>query len=193
MRDIKFRAWRKVMTINIQKSITWINDTNAKVDLELLNKAALWYSNKPMASQKHIYMHGQYAGITVDGKKEHVHRLLMEYFIGSKLPENMSVHHLDGNKLNDEISNLAIMVSKYHNSYHNAGKVLSMSHRQKISNANKRRRGIKIKKRLNIPENELTKYLSDGLNINQISKIYHCSWRSIRDRVHENADLLEEQ
>ena len=79
-------------------------------------------------------------------KKIHIHRLLMMYKLQSDINENLYVHHKDGNKLNAQLYNLELIDSKKHQSIHNKNKKLSAKHRRKISEANKKRKGIKIKK-----------------------------------------------
>lgn len=46
------------------------------------------------------------------------HRVLVESFIGRKLRKDEVVHHKDGNKLNNDISNLVIMTPSEHALYH---------------------------------------------------------------------------
>ena len=38
----------------------------------------------------------------------------------------------------------------------------------------------------------LVEYVKQGLNINEIAKIYNCDWSTVKRRIHENADLLGE-
>jgi len=179
------------MTINIQKPIVWINDCNCVVDESLLTEAVLWLSNSPMQSVKHIYKHGEYAGVTVNGKKVHIHRLLMEYEIKGKLSRRLYVHHLDGNKMNDTLSNLSIMIGTAHTSHHTKGLKRNEQQRQNISEANRRRKGIKMAKRVHIPLNELSEKLKNGQSINSIAKEYHCNWTTVKARIVENPELLE--
>lgn len=45
----------------------------------------------------------------------------METKLGRYLEPDEVVHHIDGNKENDKLSNLSIMKSEEHSSLHNAG------------------------------------------------------------------------
>lgn len=54
-----------------------------------------------------------------DGKRIDVHRAIMEEFLGRKLGRFELVHHKDGNKLNNDLSNLSIMTPQQHSSHHN--------------------------------------------------------------------------
>ena len=44
------------MIVKFQKKIEFINDCNCIVDYEELEKAMLWYQDKPTSRLKHIYM-----------------------------------------------------------------------------------------------------------------------------------------
>lgn len=37
----------------------------------------------------------------------------------------------------------------------------------------------------------LKELLSKGYSINKISKIYGCDWSTVKNRIHENKDLLK--
>lgn len=40
--------------------------------------------------------------------------------------------------------------------------------------------------------NNLKEFLSKGYSINKISKIYGCDWSTVKNRINENPELLEE-
>jgi hypothetical protein len=68
-----------------------------------------------------ISQHG-YKKIHVDGKQYYEHRYLMEKFLGRKLTFNETIHHIDGNKLNNSMENLVLIDRKEHSlKYHNQG------------------------------------------------------------------------
>lgn len=46
------------------------------------------------------------------------HRYLMEQYLGRKLQPNESVHHIDGIKDNNDLSNLVVLVKSAHHSLH---------------------------------------------------------------------------
>lgn len=69
----------------------------------------------------------KYTYITDDGyivnckdrnNRYHVHRKVMEDYLGRKLKSSEIVHHIDGNKLNNDISNLQIVTRKEHINIH---------------------------------------------------------------------------
>jgi len=61
-----------------------------------------------------------------------LHRLIFEDFYKIKLPENIVIHHDDGNKLNNEIWNLIPMTKAEHTRLH-AAKTIPQNIRDKIS------------------------------------------------------------
>lgn len=179
------------MTVRNQKSIKFKNKCNCIVDESELENAILWYQKSPTLSIKKIYMHGKYPCVTIGKEKIHVHRLLMQYWLNLKLPFHASVHHINENKLDARKENLSVMINSAHNKNHNRGRKLTKSHRNKISDANVRRRGSKYKKTHNIPVYELKDLLDYGYSINSISKLYGCDWSTIKARLYENPELLE--
>ena len=62
---------------------------------------------------KHTYickpfMIDGYMGIMINGKPKRMHRIIMEKHIGRKLKPEEIIHHIDGDKLNNDIVNLHI-------------------------------------------------------------------------------------
>lgn len=47
-----------------------------------------------------------------------------------------------------------------------------------------------MKKRVRM--DDLKKLLDSGYSINRISKIYGCDWSTVKNRIHENPELMEE-
>jgi len=116
------------------------------------------------------------------------------YMMQRMLVSNVVVHHKDGDKKNCLPDNLEHMSAKIHGSHHNKGKTLTKEHRRKISEANKKRKGMKMKKRVDIPTKDLSLFLDMGYSINKIASLYECSWSTIRsriDEIHENPELLK--
>ncbi|WP_221638797.1 hypothetical protein [Listeria grandensis] len=176
----------------MQKPIKFINACECIVDEKELEKAILWYQTSPTLGNKKIYLHGRYPAVSIGNIKIHIHRLLMQYWLGVRLPFHASVHHVNENKLDARKVNLAVVINTAHNSNHNRNKVLTESHRRKISEANRKRKGISMKNRHNIPSNELKDLLDYGFSINYISTLYKCSWTTIKARIHDNPELLKE-
>lgn len=62
-----------------------------------------------------------------------LHRLIYEDYYGVRLPPNIIVHHIDGDKTNNSIENLKAIGWKEHSSIHGKGRFLSEETRKKIS------------------------------------------------------------
>ena len=65
-----------------------------------------------------------YKALKVDGVKQNYHRHLMEQHLGRKLKTDEIVHHIDGNKQNNDLDNLEVVLRSEH----------SRTHGQKIRN-----------------------------------------------------------
>lgn len=184
------------MIVNKQKKIEFINDCKCIVDYKELEKAMLWYQDKPTSRLKHIYLHGNYPAVTIFNKKIHIHRLLMMYWNNLKnLPSNIYIHHIDENKLNASKDNLIFMQSNKHQSKHNKGKIISQQQKRKIIESNQKRKGVKkgiIKKEVNYKK--IWELHQKGYSINKISKELNYDWGQVKTRlneIHDNPELIK--
>lgn len=179
------------MIVNSQKKIEFINDCNCIVDYKELEKAIVWNQNKPTSASKHIYMHGNYPAVTINKNKIHIHRLLMNYWLNTKLPTNFFVHHINENKLDARKENLAVIFITTHQSKHNKGKKITEEQRNKIIISNRKRRGLPRKKQYIIKTEDLLKIKEGKVSINKIAKKYNCDWSTINARLYDNPSLLK--
>lgn len=62
----------------------------------------------------------QYKAKKINGKTRTVHRLIMEQILGRELSSDELVHHIDGNKWNNDPSNLQIVTRREHAQIHRA-------------------------------------------------------------------------
>lgn len=62
---------------------------------------------------------------------------------------------------------------------------------QKLSEANRKRKGVPHKKRRHIPQIQMYALLASGMSINGIAKYYGVDWSTIKSRIHDNPELLE--
>lgn len=90
---------------------------------------AFWYNKK----DRHLYI-GSAGGV-----KSYA-RALMEEHLNRFLTKNEIVHHIDGNSLNDNFSNLKLITRAEHTSFHHTGKHISEKHKEGIRKANTGRR-----------------------------------------------------
>lgn len=178
------------MIVKNQKPINFLNVCDCLVDYEELEKAILWYTDKPVTSKKKIFIYGKYPAVAIHKEKIHIHRLLMMFWENRKLERWEYVHHKDENKLNAIRDNLEIKEATIHQSMHNKGRIFSQEHRNKIALANSKRK-IKYKKRIQIPLDELRVFLENSNSISYIAKKYDCSWDTVKERIKENSELLK--
>jgi len=174
-----------------QKKIRFINDCGCLVNEALLERAMLWYAYDNLKSPRKIFMHGKYPAVAIYRKKLHVHRLIGMYLYRDYIACQIVVHHIDGDRFNCLASNLELMSSKMHGSHHNKGKKLSDEHKRKISEANKKRKGIKMRRKYKIPLDELRVFMREGKSISAIARHYGCGWDVIKQRIYESPELLD--
>lgn len=178
-----------------QKKIYFKNDCNAIVDYEELENAILWYSEKPTISKKHIYMHGLYPAVSIGKEKIHIHRLLMMYWLKSKIPSEFSVHHINGNRLDASKENLSVILNSAHASKHNKGKKVTDNVRNHMIEFNHTRKGIRQPNRRKDVSYQTVKELYDkGYSINKIANELGTDWSTIRARlkdIFDNPEILK--
>lgn len=157
------------------------NDCNAIFDSLLLYQAIDWKCqnlNKYCFKKYKIYLHNGYPCISIGHEKIRVHQLLGEYLFG-KIRNGYVIHHIDGNKLNNNKENLQYISSSLHSKIHNKGKDYKVC-------------GLAIMKarKTNYRE-EITKELcqklkNDGLTINEIAKKLNCGVNTVNRRLGMN-------
>lgn len=69
-------------------------------------------------------------------RNKRLHQLIWESYYG-EIPENMVIHHIDGNKTNNNINNLKLISKNNHSILHNLGKKCSEETKNKIADAQK--------------------------------------------------------
>lgn len=184
------------MIIKEQKPLEFINDARCQVDEYQLAEAMHWYNlvrcdGSPMYHRKKIFMHGKYAGVSIHKYKVHVHRLLMMYIHEALIPRHYHIHHINGDKLDNRRKNLVLITASEHMQLTNKGRRFTDEHKAALSKANQQRKGIKIKKRRpDVSAVKVGEFLGLGWSINKIANHFECDWSTIRNRIHENPELL---
>ena len=79
----------------------------------------------------------KYKAVKVDGTKHDEHRYLMEQYLGRTLTSDEVVHHINGNKRDNDISNLKVMTRAEHARMHQSGYKPSPETLKKLSLAKK--------------------------------------------------------
>lgn len=185
------------MTVKIQRAIRFNNTCNCIVDYKELEKAIIWYAKSPVQSIKKIYIHGEYPAITINRDKIHIHRLLMNYWLNTKLPTNFYVHHINENKIDARKENLAVVFITTHQSKHNKGKINTEKQRKATRESNHKRLGIKKGfYRKDISYTKIWELHQTGYSINKISKELNYDWEQVKIRlneIYENPELLEDK
>ena len=121
-----------------------------------------------------------------NGKR--LHRLIWENHYHTKIPKNYHIHHIDGNKLNNNIWNLQCVKQSIHRSYHmrKNNPIESNEELKKIiSKLAKKRYGEKNQNYIkSVPcGRELYELNYTGLTQKEIAKKYNCSLRTIESRI----------
>lgn len=89
-----------------------VRPSGLKYDIKVKNKA--WFKKKDkIKPTKKGYLRRR-----INGKMTRLHRHIMEQHLGRKLSSEEIVHHKDGNKLNNNISNLVVMTNAEHTRLH---------------------------------------------------------------------------
>jgi len=123
------------MIVKKQKPIEFVNQCDCQVDCRELEQSIKWFSRKPTARLKTIYLYGDYPAVSIYEQKIHVHRLLMMYWLKRDLDRREYVHHRDGNKLNALKANLGIVSAGEHQRDTNIGRQQTSEHIVKRINA----------------------------------------------------------
>lgn len=159
----------------------FVNECSCIVDYSVLEKAIIEECNRRNVtpnSQYKIYMYRGYAGISIKHDKVSVHRILGKYMVGYDLPPNIVVHHIDGNKLNNEISNLQVMKSELHIKEHNIVQYVPTEYMRGCGNRMKN-----IISRADITREAVIELRKKGFTISGIAKELHCGYNTVCRRL----------
>lgn len=87
------------------------------ISITAINKKAQELGLRYIPKDCYICTEG-YKVLGKSGKRKAEHRLIMEQYLGRELKSSEIVHHIDGNKLNNDIKNLKVVTRKEHIALH---------------------------------------------------------------------------
>jgi hypothetical protein len=129
----------------------------------------------------------KYKAIKVNGVKIDEHRHVMQQHIGRKLTRNEIVHHKDGDKLNNDISNLEILSRSEHTRMHMLEFSSEESYVEQLRLRSKISQQKMFKKHtLNRDQVREIKSLIGKLGVSKIAEMYNvhrCSISRIKNNI----------
>lgn len=157
------------------------NACDCIVDYEVLEKAIIEECSRRNIKPKNIYkiyFYRGYAGISIKHDKVSVHRIIGKYMVGYDFPSNIIVHHIDGNKLNNDISNLQVMKSELHTKEHNIVQYVSKDYMKECGN-----RMRAVISRTDVTKEKVANLRNRGLTIPEIAKELNCGYNTVCRRL----------
>lgn len=170
--------------------MTFENACNCNVDYKILENAIIdECKRRNLIPKEHykIYFYRGYAGISIKHDKVSVHRIIGKYMVGYDFGTEVCVHHIDGNKLNNSISNLQVMKSSLHIKEHCLVQFVSEAHLKGFGN-----RVSDLIRRNDVTADKVIKLRSEGFTIKEISSILNCGYNTVCRRLKEAIDWGEE-
>ncbi len=141
--------------------ITFTNKHNCIFDEDILSGAIGWYATLrgiEVKAHRTIYNNNTgYLQVLIGGRDVFVHRLLIMYHLKRKLTSSEHVHHIDGNILNNVLSNLELTTNSKHTTHHH--------------------------KRADIVDAALGEMLTQGRRQCDIARYFRCSQQVVNYRV----------
>lgn len=159
----------------------FINSCNCIVDYNILEKAIIEECNRrgiePKDSYK-IYDYRGYAGISLKHDKVSIHRIIGKYMVGFNFGRNICVHHLDGNKMNNSISNLQVIRSELHIKEHDLHKYIPEDYKRNFG-----KRMKPIVSRTDVTKENVAELRRMGLTIQEFAKKLNCGKNTVSRRL----------
>lgn len=152
------------------------NECGCIFDSELLAKAVDTYCRRMnvYCHETHrITIHNNYPTIVISRKHLYVHDLLRIVLFDTR--KGYVVHHVDFNKLNNSVDNLAYISNSRHTQIH------SKQNWEKIRAYN-----IKVKRepiRKDILDREIKQMITDGIPVKEIARHFNCHHNTIYKRM----------
>lgn len=157
------------------------NECNCVVDYAILEKAIIEECNRrnivPKDKYK-IYMYRGYAGVSMKHDKVSVHRIIGKYMIGYDFGSEIHVHHIDGNRLNNKISNLQVLKNSLHTKEHYLVQYVPEKHKKEFGS---RMRDIITRK--DVTREKIYELKEKGYTIPQIAEELKCGYNTVERRL----------
>lgn len=157
------------------------NDCGCIVDYEVLEKAITEECHRRGFEPKDhykIYLYRGYAGVSIKHDKVSVHRIIGKYMVGYDFGTEICVHHIDGNKLNNNVSNLQVLRNSLHTKGHELHQYVSKEHKKGFGN-----RAKDIISRRDVTKEKIVELMNNGLSIPQVAKELNCGHNTVYRRL----------
>lgn len=157
--------------------MTFSNECSCIVDEEILSRAVDTYCrrNNVYCNQNHrIVLHNNYPTIIISRKHLYVHDLLRAYLYPTR--KGYVVHHIDFNKLNDMVDNLAYISASRHTKIHSIHNWQQVKEGKKTIKRNP-------PKREDILDDEIKRMRLEGASAAKIAKHFNCHPNTIYQRM----------
>ncbi len=128
-------------------------------------------------------VHTYYPRIKVNGKRVAMHRHVMEQAIGRPLEQGEFVHHVNEDKRDYRIDNLALISNADHIRLHRTGKVTSAETKKRISEAKTGTKQTTLRKLSDDQAREILALRASGLSADKIASMYGVATRTVRNLV----------
>lgn len=159
----------------------FVNECNCLVDYEVLENAIREECARrniaPKDSYK-IYMYRGYAGISLKHDKISVHRIIGKHMVGMDFGKEIVVHHIDKNRLNNNVSNLQVMRNNLHTKEHYMVQYVSESHKKSFGNRMK-----DVISRKDVTEEKIIELMDKGYDFEDVARELQCGVNTVRRRL----------
>lgn len=125
----------------------------------------------------------EYKAIKVNGVKKDEHRHIVEQHIGRKLTRQEVVHHINGDKSDNRIENLAVMSLSEHSTMHQTGKTHSNETKNKIRKTLKGKPNYSCRKLSEETVSQMLEMKNQGFSNRKLSEIFGINRQSVNDII----------